>query len=282
MADYKSQCEFFKLFIIASEKFAETKESYVSSEGVVVDKKFLAKCEKIICSYFKNSSKKSKNIPVSGNKKNVGFTKLFYFAESVVDYHGTILKEHYPDVILPSFEKFMPDGITPNPLYRILSHPLMTRVFSLTARISGQKKKYYYSATPEFIASHNEQIQEARVKDQAKGYKDYTQEEFDEIFKTTKNFSGYLFNTSCYTHAHQSKIIETSKDKSIDLVDDIPKDDEVENQKKLDDVAHRIQAGGYRLSDIKSKVLELYDCDMSSIMEQQETHLVQFKDTLEP
>lgn len=281
MNDYKSQREYLKLYTAAIERFAETKKPYISSSGHTVDKKFLAQCEKTLCSFFKTGSKKTKG--TGTGKKNVGFTKLFYFAKSVVDYHGDVLREAFPNTRLPSFEKFMPDGVTPNPLYRILSHPLMTRVFSLTARITGQKKKYYYSATEKFILSHTDQINEARAKDEAKGHKDYTLEEFENIFKTTKNFSGYLFNAACYTHAHQSKIIETSKDKTIDLIDDILDDEEKDTpgyQKKLDDIQVRSEKG-IKLSDIKAQVLAVYELDMNTVVSNQEANLVHFKESLE-
>lgn len=207
---------------------------------------------KVFATVFdRNFNAASKGRQVSTAKRGIGFDRPAVFNPKVVDYFSRTLTEYLADNpgILPSFDRFIPGTKTKNPTYRVIRHSSMTKAFDLCSKINNlvidDIPNVVYCGDEEFKEVFAEAIVEAKEKDRAKGREDASAQKLRESFMSSKKLKGFMFNPEFFTHAQQSKIIETSKD-DITVIDDLAEFDNPETFKKLQERASQLKAENKR------------------------------------
>lgn len=165
-------------------------------------------------------NKGQKKTKSSGSGKNVGFSKTSFFMNSIMKYHYKVIASQFPgkELFLPSFQEYIPGTKTVNPMFGLIKRGDMTTTFSMISSLNQRNPKYF-SVTPEFYEAHKVAIQRAIEKDKKKNFTFLSTEDMiKQITDKTKSFKSIGFNPECYNHAHQSKIIETSKREDIEFI----------------------------------------------------------------
>lgn len=199
----------------------------------------------------RNFNAASKGRQVSTVKRGIGFDRPAVFDAKVVDYFSRTLTSFVEDdsAVLPSFSRFVPGTTTPNPTYRVIRHSSMTKVFDLCSKINNLAipdiPNVVYQGDDEFKTVFADAINAAKEKDHAKGREDADAATLRKSFEASKKLKGYMFNPDFFTHAQQSKIIETSK-ADIVVIDELSELDNPEVYKKMQDRARQLKEEGRR------------------------------------
>lgn len=211
--------------------------------------------------FNRNFNAASKGRQVSTVKRGIGFDRPAVFSAKVVDYFAQTLTRFLGDKpgVLPSFSRFIPGTNVKNPTYRVIRHSSMTKIFDLCSKINNlvipDIPNVVYQGDDEFKTVFADAIALAKEKDRLKGRVDADVETLRESFEVSKKLKGYMFNPDFFTHAQQSKIIETSKD-DIVVIDELSELDNPETYKKMQDRARKLKEEGRRtvlVSHLNSK-----------------------------
>lgn len=221
----------------------------------------------------RNFNSACKGRQATSTKRGIGFDRPAVFDKKVVDYFArTLSKVLGSDVVLPSFCEFIPGTTTKNPTYRLIRHSSMTKIFDLCSKINNlvipDIPNVVYRGDDEFKTIFAEAIQAAKEKDRLKGRVDADAETLQNSFTESKKLKGYMFNPDFFTHAQQSKIIETSKSNVV-VIDDLSEEIGSEAFKKLHERAHQLKDEGQRVILVsqrngmadKSGMLKAFEAD---------------------